>query len=121
MLPAPDPQGNTICVFHFPPGITLIDGTCEYVDFAGRTTTHINIGTSCVQYCAYHDDYINLNPSLTAFAFVVMPDFTQNAGCQAGCGSGARSSLRLLSEIRDSVTAQSSPRGCAAARSAGGS
>jgi hypothetical protein len=87
VLPQPDAQFNTIYVLHFPPGVTLIDSTYEYVDFAGRLVTHIDIGTSCVQYCAYHDQYINTNP-LQLFAFVVMPDLSQNAACLTGCGSG---------------------------------
>ena len=87
VLPQPDPTFNTIYVLHFPPGVTLIDSTYEYVDFAGRLVTHINIGTSCVQYCAYHDQYINPNP-LQLFSFVVMPDLSQNAACLTGCGSG---------------------------------
>ena len=88
VLPRADSLYNTIYVIHFPPGTNIVDETYEYVDFAGRTVTHINMGASCVQYCAYHDAYINVNPSLTLFSYVVMPDFSQNAGCAAGCGSG---------------------------------
>jgi hypothetical protein len=73
VLPAPDPQGNTIYVVHFPPGVTITDNV---------------FGTSCVQFCAYHDFDLDVTNS-RYFTFVVMPDFSQSATCQAGCGSGS--------------------------------
>jgi cysteine-rich repeat protein len=66
---------NTVYVVHFPPGITITDPG--------------GIGTSCVDFCAYHDfSYVVPGDMNTLFTFTVQPDFTQNAGCQAGCGLG---------------------------------
>lgn len=88
VLPVADTLLNTVYVVHFPPGITITDETYQYVDYAGRLTTHVSIGTSCLQYCAYHDEYISY-PPLRAFAFVVMPDFSQNSSCSGSCGYGS--------------------------------
>jgi len=91
VLPAPDSQGNTIYVVHFPPGITITDAT---------------IGTSCVNFCAYHDYYLDFSEP-RYFPFIVMPDISQNAGCQAGCGSGTpfdRYTEVLSHELFESVS-----------------
>jgi len=97
VLPAPDAQGNTIYVVHFPPGITITDDS-----YAG----HASIGTSCIEFCAYHDDYFNLaEPRI--FPFIVMPDISQGAGCLAGCGTGTpfdRYTEVLSHELYETVT-----------------
>lgn len=82
VLPAPDSQGNTVYVVHFPPGITITDD-----NYTVGSVTHSSIGTSCVNFCAYHDFFFDLNEP-RYFPFVVMPDISQNAGCLAGCGTG---------------------------------
>jgi hypothetical protein len=87
VLPAPDSHGNTIYVVHFPPGITIADSTYRYPGSSGDTLTHVSIGTSCNQFCAYHDFYFDLSEP-RYFPFVVMPDISQGAGCLAGCGIG---------------------------------
>jgi hypothetical protein len=87
VLPAPDSHWNTVYVVHFPPGITIADSDYSYTDIFGHPQTHISIGTSCINFCAYHDYYFDpLEPRV--FPFVVMPDLSQDAGCIAGCGSG---------------------------------
>jgi hypothetical protein len=106
VLPAPDSLWNTIYVVHFPPGITITDGTYSYNDYFGNPQTHASIGTSCIQFCSYHDAYVN--PSdLPGFTFIVLPDISQNAGCLAGCGSGTpfdRYTEVLSHELLESVT-----------------
>jgi len=64
VLPAPDSQGNTIYVVHFPPGITIFDDDINH-----------SIGTSCVDFCAYHDHYYN-GTEPRSFPFIVMPDIS---------------------------------------------
>jgi hypothetical protein len=83
-LPPPLPSGDTYYVVHFPPLVTIVDQ-----DSPG----HVSIGTSCVQWCAYHDFYTNVtnNPATgapTFFTFSVHPDMSQSPGCLAGCGVG---------------------------------
>jgi hypothetical protein len=106
VLPSPDPQGNTIYVVHFPPGITITDDTYTYTDSQGHLVTHVSIGTSCVDYCGYHDFYFDLSEP-RYFPFVVMPDISQGAGCLAGCGTGTafdRYTEVLSHELFESAT-----------------
>ena len=88
---------NTVYVVHFPPGITITDPG--------------GIGTSCVNFCAYHDYYLSSGAS---FPFIVQPDFTQNAGCQTGCGLGTvfdRSTEVLAHELIEATTDPQPPNG----------
>jgi hypothetical protein len=81
---------NYVYVLHFPPGVNIVDETYNYIDNFGNPQLHVNIGSSCVQYCAYHDMDLRITPTSSPdfIAFVVMPDFTQNASCLTGCGTG---------------------------------
>lgn len=92
---------NTMYVVHFPPGITITDPG--------------GIGTSCVQFCAYHDyAYVVPGDVNTRFTFTVQPDFTQNAGCQTGCGLGApfdKYTEVLAHEIIEATTDPQPPNG----------
>jgi hypothetical protein len=95
VLPAPDSQGNTLYVVLFPPGITIVDDNLNH-----------SIGTSCVDFCAYHDQYYD-GTEPRSFPFIVMPDISQNAGCQAGCGTGTpfdRYTEVLSHELFETVT-----------------
>ena len=78
VLPPYDATGNTIYAVHFPPGITITDVT---------TPTHVSIGTSCVQWCGYHDFHFQSSP-FELLTWTVLPDFSQNAACAASCGQG---------------------------------
>jgi len=74
VLPAPasDAGGdvNTLYMVYFPPGLVISDPS---------------IGTSCVDFCAYHSTY-NLNALDVPYG--VIPDFGKGGGCGLGCGSG---------------------------------
>ena len=72
-LPTPslDSGGNvnTLYVVYFPLSITLSDPS---------------IGTSCVEFCAYHNT-LTLNSELVPYG--VIPDQTPNSDCSLGCGA----------------------------------
>ncbi|MFI5297798.1 MAG: hypothetical protein ACHREM_06825 [Polyangiales bacterium] len=65
-LPAPD--GNTLYMVDFPPGVTITQGGSQ----------------SCVDFCAYHGT-MTLNGASVPYG--VMPDFSPGSGCDQGCGS----------------------------------
>ena len=91
VLPAPDPLGNTIYAVHFPPGITITDPL---------------IGNSCVQWCAYHDFYIN-QAEHRYFTFTVTPDLSQDPTCMGACGIGTPLEVyteNLSHELLETVT-----------------
>jgi hypothetical protein len=71
-LPAPELDAlgyvNTLYMFEFPPGITLLQGT----------------QTSCVQFCAYHG-HTRINGKSVPFS--VHPDTSAGGPC-AGCSNG---------------------------------
>ena len=73
VLPTPslDSGGNpnTLYMVYFPLSITLSDPS---------------IGTSCVDYCAYHST-LTLNSELVPYG--VIPDQTSNSNCSIGCGA----------------------------------
>jgi len=83
---------NTLYMIYFPLSVTISDP---------------NIGTSCVQFCAYHGT-LNYNNSNRLVAYGVIPDFTAGSGCSFGCGTGATYIDNLNSvcshELAESVT-----------------
>ncbi len=66
---------NLIYYVHIPPGITITDPNPS------------GIGTSCVDWCALHDYFIDVSGAPVSFTYIVHPDYTQNSGCGA-CGIG---------------------------------
>jgi hypothetical protein len=73
--PATDSGGkvNTLYFVYFPPGLTISDSS---------------VGTSCVDFCAYHSTFsgtFNLNTLDVPYG--VIPDFSAT-GCSIGCGQG---------------------------------
>jgi hypothetical protein len=92
----PAPNANTIYMVHFPPGTTITSSS----------------GTSCVQFCAYHDAATRtINGSSTTFPYAVIPDFTQDC---TGCGD--RSAFDNLSksashELAEAITDAVPPTG----------
>jgi len=75
-LPATGTDGmgnaNTIYMVYFPPNLVISDP---------------NIGTSCVQFCAYHSTYA---ANTLDVPYGVIPDFTPPSGCASGCGAGTQ-------------------------------
>jgi len=92
--PATDSSGdvNTLYVVYFPPGLVISDPS---------------IGTSCVQFCAYHNTFV-LNTQDVPYG--VVPDFGTGTGCHTGCGGGTQfqnitsaSSHELAESITDTA------------------
>lgn len=76
-LPPPETDStgnvNTLYFVYFPPGLTISDSS---------------VGTSCVDFCAYHNTFsgtFNLNTLDVPYG--VIPDFSAT-GCSIGCGQG---------------------------------
>jgi hypothetical protein len=71
-LPQPT-NPNLYYPVHFPPGVTI--------------TGPAGVGTSCVQFCAYHGTFQVRNSAGTLFNinYGVIPD--QGGGCAGGCGA----------------------------------
>lgn len=91
-LPPTAVDGSSMYYVHFAPGVTISD--------PGLIPGHpIGIGTSCVEWCAYHSYFIDdfQNPSVY-FTFAVQPDFTQSPGCLTGCGAGT-TALDIATEV----------------------
>jgi len=98
-LPAPtaDASGNlnTIYMIYFPDGTVISDSS---------------VGTSCVDYCAYHGatDSSHLYNMKDNLYYGVMPDFQAGSGCDVGCGTASAAFDNLTStsahELAETIT-----------------
>jgi hypothetical protein len=93
-LPAPD--ANTLYMVYFAPGQTITS----------------SLGTSCRDFCAYHQ---STGPSTSRIRYAVFPDIGPGSGCDTTCGSASSqwgnvtwlTSAQLLRAVTDPEPGQS--------------
>lgn len=87
-LPAFDPLGNTIYMLHLPAGVQVVDS-----DPLG------GIGSSCFNFCAYHDYFIDFSVSpFVVFTFTVHPSLLDDCPSICGVGSPLEIYLGIMAE-----------------------